>query len=182
MAQAGGAEVDQGQYEDFRKSFPPGGFRDQVLLRIEVKHDKAHQVKGVLEQEGTAGERNPLRVLARPPSAAGEYRDARHRQVVGTSNHLVSGTRIFLPAPGDVVGNTYPNYSDSRCSNACQFDVGLEPQFLADALLGASQEATWRPVRFAVMAISLIWRGKPPDDVFRVATTVPLGEGPTYPS
>jgi len=37
-------------------------------------------------------------------------------------------------------------------------------------------QAAWQPVRFAVSDISLIRRGEPPDDVFRVAATVPLGE------
>ena len=41
--------------------------------------------------------------------------------------------------------------------------------------LAAELQAAWQPVRFAVSGISLIWRGEPPDDVFRVAGTVPLG-------
>lgn len=41
--------------------------------------------------------------------------------------------------------------------------------------LVAELQAAWQPVRFAVSGISLIWRDEPPDDVFRVAGTVPLG-------
>jgi len=40
--------------------------------------------------------------------------------------------------------------------------------------LVADLQAAWQPVRFAVSGVSLIWRGEPPDDVFRVAATVPL--------
>jgi 2'-5' RNA ligase len=35
-------------------------------------------------------------------------------------------------------------------------------------------QAAWQPVRFTVSGISLIWRGEPPDDVFRVAMDVLL--------
>lgn len=41
--------------------------------------------------------------------------------------------------------------------------------------LVAELQAAWQPVRFAVTGVSLIWRGEPPDDVFRVAAMVPLG-------
>jgi 2'-5' RNA ligase len=42
------------------------------------------------------------------------------------------------------------------------------------ALQQALQEA-WQPIAFTARAISLIWRGEPPDDVFRVGQTVQLG-------
>jgi 2'-5' RNA ligase len=37
---------------------------------------------------------------------------------------------------------------------------------------------TWGPLRFRVDAVTLIRRDEPPDDVFRVASVVPLGGGP----
>jgi len=37
-------------------------------------------------------------------------------------------------------------------------------------------QVAWKPARFRVSAISLFWRGEPPDGVFRVAATVPLGQ------
>lgn len=40
-------------------------------------------------------------------------------------------------------------------------------------LLGSLQ-ATWQPISFKVERVSLIWRGDPPDDVFRVGKTLPL--------
>ncbi|NLS92677.1 MAG: 2'-5' RNA ligase family protein [Planctomycetaceae bacterium] len=38
----------------------------------------------------------------------------------------------------------------------------------------AELQAAWQPVRFAVTGVSLIWRGEPPDDVFRVMAMVPF--------
>ena len=40
--------------------------------------------------------------------------------------------------------------------------------------LVAELQASWQPVRFAVTGVSLIWRGEPPDDVFRVMAMVPF--------
>lgn len=37
-------------------------------------------------------------------------------------------------------------------------------------------KAMWRPLRWDVSEVSLIWRNDPPDDVFRVETTVLIGE------
>jgi hypothetical protein len=36
-------------------------------------------------------------------------------------------------------------------------------------------QTAWQPIAFTVCGVSLIWRGEPPDDVFRVAQTVRLG-------
>ncbi|HOB75483.1 MAG TPA: 2'-5' RNA ligase family protein [Phycisphaerae bacterium] len=36
-------------------------------------------------------------------------------------------------------------------------------------------QANWRPVSFRIEGVSLIWRGRPPDDVFRVGRVIPLG-------
>jgi len=37
-------------------------------------------------------------------------------------------------------------------------------------------QAAWRPARFEVSSVSLISRSEPPDDVFRVAMTIPLAK------
>ena len=42
------------------------------------------------------------------------------------------------------------------------------------ALQQALQEA-WQPLAFTAREISLIWRGEPPDDMFRIGQTVRLG-------
>lgn len=36
-------------------------------------------------------------------------------------------------------------------------------------------EETWKPVSFTAREVSMIWRNDPPDDIFRVDRTVPLG-------
>jgi 2'-5' RNA ligase len=43
------------------------------------------------------------------------------------------------------------------------------------ATLLAELQASWRPLGFPVSRISLIWRGDPPDDVFRVDRRIELG-------
>jgi 2'-5' RNA ligase len=40
----------------------------------------------------------------------------------------------------------------------------------------AELSAKWVPLRFRVEELALIWREEPPDDVFRVASTVKLGQ------
>lgn len=64
--------------------------------------------------------------------------------------------------------------------------AGFQPQLTVAQVQGKAEmlhlvaelQAVWHPVRFAVTSISLIWRGESPDDVFQVASTVPLsGEG-----
>ncbi|MGO8751906.1 MAG: hypothetical protein ACLQNE_38680 [Thermoguttaceae bacterium] len=39
-------------------------------------------------------------------------------------------------------------------------------------------QAAWTSVSFQVDQVSLIWRGEPPDDVFRVGATILLGGEP----
>ncbi|MHC4696649.1 MAG: 2'-5' RNA ligase family protein [Planctomycetota bacterium] len=41
--------------------------------------------------------------------------------------------------------------------------------------LKASLEGSWRPLSFRAHRISVIWRGDPPDDVFRVDRSIDLG-------
>jgi 2'-5' RNA ligase len=70
-----------------------------------------------------------------------------------------------------------PDYDDTR-HHASSFTPHLsigqardtaEAQALREAL-----ESSWRPLSFTAEAIQLLWRGEPPDDVFRVAHTLPL--------
>ena len=42
--------------------------------------------------------------------------------------------------------------------------------------LRAALQTSWQPVSFTVDRVSLIWRGEPPDDVFRVIHTIAVGE------
>ena len=69
------------------------------------------------------------------------------------------------------------------CDDVRRFDGGYAPHLSVGQVRGrrAMEERIerlqngWRPPAFRVDAVSLIWRGEPPDDVFRVGRTVPLG-------
>jgi hypothetical protein len=52
--------------------------------------------------------------------------------------------------------------------------VGQAPAGRAEALLGELQ-ADWRPLEFTVETISIIVRGEPPEDRFRIWRAIPLG-------
>lgn len=53
--------------------------------------------------------------------------------------------------------------------------VGQAPGRSALEEIVGALRSDWRPVRFRASEVSLIHRGDPPDDVFRVASTIPLG-------
>jgi 2'-5' RNA ligase len=56
--------------------------------------------------------------------------------------------------------------------------VGQIEGKMAMQRLVSELQAAWKPVRFCVAAVSVICRQAPPDDVFRVAFTVPLAARP----
>jgi 2'-5' RNA ligase len=71
-----------------------------------------------------------------------------------------------------------------ECSDVSRYPGGFTPHLSVGQARGhaakvnllASLQQTWRPLSFQVTEISLIWRGEPPDDVFRVDLTIPLGQ------
>jgi 2'-5' RNA ligase len=70
------------------------------------------------------------------------------------------------------------------CDDVRRYAQGFTPhlsvaQARGQATLERLQEtlqATWQPLSFTAAAVQLIWRNAPPDDVFRVGSTVPLGQ------
>jgi len=50
---------------------------------------------------------------------------------------------------------------------------GLQPSFFSEV---DQLQAVWRPLRVGISSVVLIWRIAPPDDVFRIATEIPLAE------
>ncbi len=68
------------------------------------------------------------------------------------------------------------------CNDVNLFPGGFTPHLSVGHVRGWSKMDTlleelqqdWNPLSFVVREISLIWRGEPPDDVFRVAQTVGL--------
>jgi 2'-5' RNA ligase len=68
------------------------------------------------------------------------------------------------------------------CDEVRRFENGFVPHLSVGQAKGAEQvaqllagwERDWKPIRFQLSAVSLIWRGDAPDDVFRVGQTVEL--------
>ena len=74
------------------------------------------------------------------------------------------------------------------CNEVNLFPGGFTPHLSVGQVRGQRKMHTlllelqqnWKPISFIVREISLIWRGDPPDDVFRVAHEVALeGQGST---
>lgn len=71
-----------------------------------------------------------------------------------------------------------PAYDDTR-----RHANGFTPHLSVGQARGAAEAqslmtgltATWAPLTFTVAAIQVIWRGDPPDDIFRVAQMFHLG-------
>jgi 2'-5' RNA ligase len=68
------------------------------------------------------------------------------------------------------------------CDEVRRFESGFVPHLSVGQAKGDEQvaqllagwERDWRPIRFQLSAVSWIWRGDAPDDVFRVGQTVEL--------
>jgi 2'-5' RNA ligase len=96
-----------------------------------------------------------------------------------------SYTLWLAPEPKDplvrlqaVLGSVVPD-----CDDVVRHRDGFTPHLSVGQVCGQRQlltlrqelQTAWQPVAFTVCEVSLIWRGEPPDDVFRVAQTVRLG-------
>jgi 2'-5' RNA ligase len=72
------------------------------------------------------------------------------------------------------------------CDEVRRFTVGFTPHLSVGQVEGPERldklkqqlQASWREVTFVVREVSLIWRGRPPDDAFRVDRPVRLGRCP----
>ncbi len=70
------------------------------------------------------------------------------------------------------------------CDDVSRFEGGFTPHLSVGQVRGRTRmrklitelQAGWQPLRFVVREIYMIWRGEPPDDVFRVAHTIGLGD------
>ena len=73
-----------------------------------------------------------------------------------------------------------PDCDDTRRHGAGftpHLSVGQVASGRADGQLAALR-ASWEPASFAATEVQLIWRGDPPDDVFRVGERLALGREP----
>jgi RNA 2',3'-cyclic 3'-phosphodiesterase len=84
------------------------------------------------------------------------------------------GTLVNLHA---LLENVVPD-----CNDVSRHRDGFTPHLSVGQVRGeremlalkAALQRVWQPIAFIASEISLIWRGKPPDDVFRVGRTVTL--------
>lgn len=105
--------------------------------------------------------------------------------------HLFAHSRrratIWLaPEPGDAVRDLQTRLWQAvpDCDELRRFADGFTPHLSVGQARGTEEarrlidrwQSTWVPLRFQVTAMALIRRDKPPNDVFRVAKTIPLGD------
>jgi RNA 2',3'-cyclic 3'-phosphodiesterase len=96
-----------------------------------------------------------------------------------------SYTLWLAPEPRDalvrlqaVLGSVVPD-----CNDVVRHRDGFTPHLSVGQVRGERQmlalkqalQAAWQPIAFTAREVNLIWRGEPPDDVFRVGQTVRLG-------
>jgi 2'-5' RNA ligase len=75
------------------------------------------------------------------------------------------------------------------CDDVSRYAQGFTPHLSVAQARGQAMlerlkddlQAAWQPLSFEAAAVQLIWRNTPPDDVFRVGSTIPLGtQGPAH--
>ncbi|MBN1643083.1 MAG: 2'-5' RNA ligase family protein [Anaerolineae bacterium] len=103
----------------------------------------------------------------------------------GTFDHGRSHTLWLAPTPvaplialQEALWRAVPDCADTRRHGGGytpHLSVGQAGGAGAAAALLAALEATWTPLRFTAHAVHLIWRGDPPDDVFRIGREIALG-------
>jgi RNA 2',3'-cyclic 3'-phosphodiesterase len=96
-----------------------------------------------------------------------------------------SYTLWLAPEPKDalvrlqaVLGSVVPD-----CDDVVRHRDGFTPHLSVGQVRGERQmlalkqalQAAWQPIAFTAREVNLIWRGEPPEDVFRVGQTVRLG-------
>ena len=71
------------------------------------------------------------------------------------------------------------------CDDVCRHVHGFTPHLSVGqarghqtmSVLKRTLQAYWEPFSFVARQIAVVWRGDPPDDVFRVDRNLPLGAG-----
>lgn len=106
----------------------------------------------------------------------------------GVFTHGRRGATLYLaPEPSEPLvalqarlWQALPAYDDTRRHPngfTPHLSVGQAPERAAAQALRETLEVGWKPLIFTAAGIQLIWRGEPPDDVFRVVYTFALGSG-----
>jgi 2'-5' RNA ligase len=105
-----------------------------------------------------------------------EMRCFRHRRESFTL-WLAPEPKAALVRLQAVLGSVVPD-----CDDVVKHRDGFTPHLSVGQVQGERRmlalrqglQQAWQPLAFTAREISLIWRGDPPDDVFRVGQTVPL--------
>lgn len=104
----------------------------------------------------------------------------------GSFTHGRRGATLFLvPEPTEPLvalqtrlWEALPTYEDTRRhlnGFTPHLSVGQAQSAGEARMLLETLAAQWQQISFTAAAVSLIWRGEPPDDVFRVANPITLG-------
>jgi len=107
-----------------------------------------------------------------------EFRLFHHRQE--------SFTLYLAPEPREALVRLQAtlNRAAPDCDDVTRHAGGFTPHLSVGQIRGRAPalrlqgalQAAWQPASFAVREVSLIWRNDPPDDLFRVAHSVELGQ------
>ncbi len=94
-------------------------------------------------------------------------------------------TLLLAPEPRDVLVDLQVRLQTivPDCDDVSRHTNGFTPHLSVGQVAGhdrmaglkASLEGSWKPLSFRAQHVSLIWRGDPPDDVFRVDRSIDLG-------
>jgi 2'-5' RNA ligase len=106
-----------------------------------------------------------------------ELRFFRHRRDSFTL-WLAPEPREALVRLQAILGSVVPD-----CNDVAKHRDGFTPHLSVGQVWGERQrlalqqelQQAWQPLTFTAHEISMIWRGEPPDDVFRIGQTVRLG-------
>lgn len=107
-----------------------------------------------------------------------EFRLFHHRQESHTA-YLAPEPREALVRLQAALGSAVPD-----CDDVTRHPGGFTPHLSVGQVRGhapalslqGALQAAWQPASFTVREVSLIWRDDPPDDVFRVAYGIELGD------
>ena len=106
-----------------------------------------------------------------------EFRHFRHGRM--------SYTIWLVPEPGDALKQLQNRLQAALpdCDDVSRYGAGFTPHLSVAQVRGAAPleelmgllRESWRPLVFRATQVSLIWRDAPPNDVFQVDRSVPLG-------
>ncbi|MBU0616848.1 MAG: 2'-5' RNA ligase family protein, partial [Planctomycetes bacterium] len=100
--------------------------------------------------------------------------------------HGRTGYTIWLaPEPDDALKQLRDRLQAALpdCDDVSRYGAGFTPHLSVGQVCVAAEleeltrslQESWQPLTFKAMQVSLIWRGAPPDDKFRVDRNVALG-------